>query len=479
MKSIRYIVITLLALSATALSAQDAQNTQRLSEQELTGTARYVGMGGAMTAIGGDPSAVKDNPAGLGLYRRMEVMISLDNRYDRTKQVGAGWRHDFDFTGPQASWVFAFGDPYKDKGVIFNNIMFSYSRLRTFDRLFSASAKAQPNSLADVICMNTNGLKEEALQPASRWNDLEVGWLSCLAYDTYLINPDSMNIGQWLPVLLEGETVDNSLRIREYGYMNQYAFDWGMNISNRVYVGAGLRMLSYSYGFSTEYRENFGKGGGLYNEASVTMSGIGVNGSLGVIYRPIECLRLGASFQTPSAATLRISNTGNMTASTDSVRTATTPSCSSDFSGFSLPLRSSVSIAFQAKQYGLLSLQYDYQHNKNMYDVHTLRAGLEVVPISRFFINAGYVYESSFRNGTDIVEHIYNAVRTDTHFQNLRSTQYISFGLGYRGRAIIAQAAYQCGIQKMDLYAHQLATPYDIRTQTHRLVLTLGWHISD
>lgn len=473
MKPIRYIVIMLLALSATALFAQD---TQRLSEQELTGTARYVGMGGAMTAIGGDPSAVKDNPAGLGLYRRMEVMISFDNRYDRTKQVGAGWKHNNTFVAPQASWVFAFGDPYKDKGVIFNNIMFSYSRLRTFDRSFVASAKAQPNSLSDVICLNTNGLKEEALQPASRWDDVEIGWLSCQAYDTYLINPDSMNIGQWLPVLLEGETVDNSLRIREYGYMNQYAFDWGMNISNRVYVGAGLRMLSYSYGMSAEYSEQFGKGGGLYNETSVTMSGIGVNGSLGVIYRPVEWLRLGASFQTPSAATFRVSNWGRMTVSTDSVRTSNTPTNTSDLSGFRLPLRSSVSVAFQMKQYGLLSFQYDYQHNKNMYDVHTLRAGVEVVPINRFFINAGYVYESSFRNGTDIVEHIYNAVRTDTHFQNLRSTQYISFGLGYRGRAIIAQAAYQYGMQNINLYAHQLATPYDMRTQTHRVVFTLGWH---
>lgn len=77
MKPIRHIVLLLCVVSATALSAQD---TQRLSEQELTGTARYVGMGGAMTAIGGDPSAVKDNPAGLGLYRRMEVMISFDER---------------------------------------------------------------------------------------------------------------------------------------------------------------------------------------------------------------------------------------------------------------------------------------------------------------------------------------------------------------------------------------------------------------
>jgi hypothetical protein len=42
------------------------------------GTARYVGMGGAMTAIGGDPSAAIDNPAGLGLYRRSEISVTID-----------------------------------------------------------------------------------------------------------------------------------------------------------------------------------------------------------------------------------------------------------------------------------------------------------------------------------------------------------------------------------------------------------------
>ena len=62
----------LLALSpfAFSLSPLQAQDFSRMSERSIMGTARYVGMSGAMTAIGGDPSACLDNPAGLGLYRR-------------------------------------------------------------------------------------------------------------------------------------------------------------------------------------------------------------------------------------------------------------------------------------------------------------------------------------------------------------------------------------------------------------------------
>ena len=68
-------------------SALRAQDVQRFSERHIVGSARYVGMSGAMTAIGGDPSAILDNPAGLGLYRRSEFSITLDETIDQTNQA--------------------------------------------------------------------------------------------------------------------------------------------------------------------------------------------------------------------------------------------------------------------------------------------------------------------------------------------------------------------------------------------------------
>ncbi len=82
-------ILVLLALSIAVLFA-DAQDFERLSERTIMGTARYVGMGGAMTAIGGDPSSVKDNPAGLGLYRRSEVMFTIDCTVDNVEQAENG-----------------------------------------------------------------------------------------------------------------------------------------------------------------------------------------------------------------------------------------------------------------------------------------------------------------------------------------------------------------------------------------------------
>ena len=50
-------------------AAQDTYESARLLGGDLNGTARYVGMGGAMEALGADISTTSSNPAGIGLFR--------------------------------------------------------------------------------------------------------------------------------------------------------------------------------------------------------------------------------------------------------------------------------------------------------------------------------------------------------------------------------------------------------------------------
>ena len=102
------LLILLLIIAWSGVSM--AQDNARLAERTLNGTARYVGMAGAMTAIGGDPSAALDNPAGLGLYRRSELMLTIDYAYDITAQQGqtAEPKKTHLFSAPQASWVVSF-----------------------------------------------------------------------------------------------------------------------------------------------------------------------------------------------------------------------------------------------------------------------------------------------------------------------------------------------------------------------------------
>ena len=69
--------IAAFALAAVLpVAAQDTYESGRLLMNDLNGTARYVGMGGAMEALGADISTISTNPAGIGLFRHSTVSIS-------------------------------------------------------------------------------------------------------------------------------------------------------------------------------------------------------------------------------------------------------------------------------------------------------------------------------------------------------------------------------------------------------------------
>lgn len=437
------IVLLVFSLHSRPLYAQDLD---RITERGIIGTARYVGFGGAMTAIGGDPSAVHDNPAGLGLYRRFEVLLSLDETIDKTKQVGASNTYlRSSFRLPHASLVFSFPSAAtSDQGVQFNNLMLSFRRLQTYNRTYQASG--------------TDGASLGALvdQPSIPWN---------------------------IPFCTLPTNKTNSLSVREAGYLDEFAFDWSMNISNQWYVGAGVRVQSYSLSSNGDYYETFdsinaeGKALDIENETGLILSGVSCNLSAGIIYRPVRWLRLGLSMQTPSLGFLRTSTTGTFSARTDSVRFSYAPNLSDRDGSFHMPWRSSVSAAFQIGAYGMLALQYDYSHWANRDDVHVLKAGLEVIPVMGLYINAGYAYESSFQKTDKTVPFVPGFDRQDTYYMHPKWAQYASVAVGYRGAFFMIQAAYQYRWQRTNLYAHEAVTaPYDMRSDTHRIVITLGWH---
>ena len=64
------IILSICALCiAHCVFSQGLMDASRMANTDVMGTARYMSMAGSMGALGGDPSAVLDNPAALGIYR--------------------------------------------------------------------------------------------------------------------------------------------------------------------------------------------------------------------------------------------------------------------------------------------------------------------------------------------------------------------------------------------------------------------------
>ena len=470
MKKILLILLLAYSLSPIAYS----QDVQRFAERGTIGSARYVGMGGAMTAIGGDPSAAMVNPAGLGLYRRSEISVSIDETIDNTQQVGSNDTYQRTrFAAPQISAIWAWGNSQKQRGLVYNNFMFSLNRLANFNR--DIVVKGAGMGMVPTICNITNdegGVSEEFLVNKP-WDNVEIGWLSILGYEAYLIDPIENN--KWKPAV---DFTDGSLSISETGTSDQYTLSWAGNISNQWYIGIGLNIPTINYTKHTSLREeNKQNSSSAELKSMFHVSGVGVSGSFGLIYRPIQALRIGASLQTPTILSLSRQSTGDMysTIAGQKYEVLTPESGVMDID-IASPLRTSVSVAGQLGKIGLIAVQYDYAHSNEMEDIHTLRMGAEAQMTRGLFLNAGYVYESSFMKEDPKWLLGYNEIRTDMDYRYTAATQYASAGIGYRSDVVVAQLAYQYGWQTIHQYAsEEQALPFYVDSHTHRIVATLAW----
>ena len=102
-------IITLAALGlliAAPMSAQTVYDAAKITNKDLNGTARFVGMGGAMGALGGDISTIGTNPAGIGVYRSNDAMVSFgfssygtESNYVGNKMNSDKMRASFDNAG--------------------------------------------------------------------------------------------------------------------------------------------------------------------------------------------------------------------------------------------------------------------------------------------------------------------------------------------------------------------------------------------
>lgn len=130
----KYYLFAVTLLAAMSMKAQETYQNARLITQDLNGTARYVGMGGALEALGADISTISSNPAGIGVFRSSKISMSTGfivqenykDFYDN-KNVHAS----FD----QIGGVFSI----RTGGRSFLNFGFNYHKGRNFNYVLNAA----------------------------------------------------------------------------------------------------------------------------------------------------------------------------------------------------------------------------------------------------------------------------------------------------------------------------------------------------
>ena len=89
MKTKKMLFVIVLAFHSLIANAQFIEDARRYSSQSLEGTARYVSMGGAFSALGGDISSITDNPAAAAVLITFIWMIEVSTTTaDNSKWIG-------------------------------------------------------------------------------------------------------------------------------------------------------------------------------------------------------------------------------------------------------------------------------------------------------------------------------------------------------------------------------------------------------
>lgn len=286
------IILIAFVFATASVFAQNANEALRYSQLSYSGTARFTALSGAYGALGGDFSTLSQNPAGLGVYRRSEFTIS-PGMYSKTinsEYFGESAKESkTNLTFNNLGLVLSFGKGLEEKSIRSINMGFGFNRSNSFGGNLLVNGFNNQSSLLNqyVDDFNSN-------------NPDDYG--SWLAWGSYLINKDSAS-GTYYGVIDRNISQAKSADYR--GSMREGVFSLGANFEDKLFFGMTIGFPRIDYEESSFYEEkdteidhfdfkSFGR------SESLKTTGTGVNFKFGMIYKPVDFLRLGLAFHTPT-----------------------------------------------------------------------------------------------------------------------------------------------------------------------------------
>ena len=456
--------VALLLFAAIGAGAQNMYDAIAYSQNHYFGTARSMAMGNAVTAVGGDLGSIGINPAGSAVagYGQFAItpgltISSVASSYSPEGEKSFGFPNTLNnprMNLPNVGFTMKYrtGRRHGVKSVTFgilssqtNNFNFAVEGYGQTSQTSKIAEFAKAASYDQKT--NFPGYAESVLASYNSFNNSDVPWDVLTAYQGGMFGPygwDCLYAGVTETISDDGDYhyVPGILRqttsLSKRGSKNDLILNLGLNVSDRVYLGFNIGMPMARYRYSETFYESaadpsqfplvyddgyttyFQRGAFNYlYDADIN----GVYAKVGVIFRPGNGLRLGASFQTPTVYT--ISESWSYFASTtydDSYYDDSETSPLGEYSyNLRSPYRASFGAAYAFGKKGLISVDYelaDYSvmrfsqvHRDRMTNddfvtqnwtnkyfagvAHSLRAGLEWKLSPEFALRAGYSVATS------------------------------------------------------------------------------------
>lgn len=503
-------ILTLTALSFN-LAGQTTDDALRLSLARPSGTARSMSLGNAMGALGGDFSSLSINPAGIAVYRSSEFTFTpaLHLNQSSTNYYGTpGVDEKLKLSIQQIGYVGTF-KPVREAstGIVSTHFAIGYNRSNSFNRNSYFMANGVLSSLMDEVVYFADGLAPSDLQSRQR-----------LFYDAYLIDPMAEQnenatipsayyhafeeIDEEGPYWPHPHGINQRRLIEEQGNAGEFVLSGGLNISNMLYLGATLGIDTHSYERTLKHYEQVNPNNTEWDyldhytlTEELRSNAIGANLKVGIIYKPINAIRIATAFHLPTFYSVdeEYAYSVDLPNGFADYQNYYTPQYEFSYN-FTTPFKFIQSVGFIFGNKGLVSADYEFtdyssmkfkakgtnlgirddlsffnqQINDTFRGSHNLRIGAEIKPTEVLSLRGGWgmltsPYKSNFLNADD------------THFT-------YSLGMGFRMNNMFIDLGYMLRQEKSaySLYYSEFVSAEDQQTgdlkyNNHQVALTLGW----
>lgn len=472
--------------------SQSMVDTYRLSNIQLQGTARASAMGNAFGALGGDFTSASINPAGIGLYmsNELEMTMQLGNYKNQASYLGQNTEATKNpFSVPNLGYVATFKtNPAKNSSLVSVNVGIGYNRMNSFNTNTVIRGKGATSSMLDQFAENaTTGYMNDFYEGVAagagaiyQYYDQDAEEFTGPYYHDMQKVQD---VQDGFPS--ENYAHDQTKTIYQSGSLDEYILSLAFNINHKLYIGAtfGIQDVSFRES-STMYEGNVdyeghretGEYSSYLNEYGFNQYqetwGTGLNGKFGLIYKPIESLRLGVAVHTPTYYRLQDNYDTYMYNDYDlknasggfdnAVDEVYSPYGSYDYQ-INSPMRTILSAAYVIGKRAILSVDYEYLDYSNM----KLKNGGDVYNYYDFEaenndINSTFKSVGNLHIGAEY--RLSDALSLRAGYENLPSpyktegwqttTNTYSAGLGYRFGRFYLDATYKhiANSSKIELY---------------------------
>lgn len=312
----KYISIILLGLSIPNFYAQQITIDEplRLSVDNITGTARFRAMSGAFGALGGDLSAITQNPAGSVFFNNNFGTITASNYNSKNiaRYFGTTTKdNDSSLDLNQVGAVFIFKDKNTSNNWRKFSLAINYENTSNFDNSTFIAGTNPYNSIGNYFTNIAQGIELDYLTNYYYEQlpfDMQQAYLG---YDTYIFDafePNNLNNTDYYTNIPTGGNYYQENSSVTSGYSGKLTTNFATAYKDILMLGVNLNFhfVDIRRSFSI-YESNNNP---LYDSGStisrlrfdnnINTLGNGFSFNVGAIVKPTDYLRVGLSYESPT-----------------------------------------------------------------------------------------------------------------------------------------------------------------------------------